>query len=253
MCRLLGIYGSVNPWQKILSDFQELSEKGKIPSIPNVLPGHKDGWGMACSKHDDSGMVLVGKYLGSAREAPEYKEKVQSFQSQPHTFLCHLRKASPSIPISLPNSHPFLFAGWAFVHNGTVYKAEKLEKASIFQMTSDNSDSEFLFHYLLTHILKEESIEHRIERLIESLLKFDLKFSSLNSMLSNGSEMFVIRYAAEHHDYFTLFYNETGSGVIVSSEPIGVQEAREESWTEMPNRSVLSIFSDPPKVKLTKF
>ncbi|PWI47292.1 hypothetical protein CEE45_12415 [Candidatus Heimdallarchaeota archaeon B3_Heim] len=253
MCRLLGIYGPVKSWREILSDFQELSEKGKIPNIPNVLPGHKDGWGMACSKHDGSGMDLVGKYLGSAREAPEYREKVHNFQSQPHTFLCHLRKASPSIPISLPNCHPFLSAGWAFIHNGTVYKAENLENASRFQMTSDNSDSEFLFHYLLRHILEEESIEHRIERLIESLLKMNLKFSSLNSILSNGSEMYVIRYAAEHHDYFTLFYNETGSGVIVSSELIGVQEVREGIWTEMQNRSVLSISSDSPKAKLTRF
>ena len=250
MCRLLGIYGSVESWLIILSDFQELSEKGKIPRIPNVLPGHKDGWGMACSKYDGSGMVIVGKYLGAAREAPEYKEKVQSFQIQPHTFLCHLRKASPSIPISLPNCHPFLSAGWAFIHNGTVYTAENLEKASMFQMSSNNSD---LFQYLLRYILEEERIEHRIERLIESLLKINLKFSSLNSMISNGSEMYVIRYAAEHHDYFTLFYNETGSGVIVCSEPISVQEVREENWAEMPNRSVLSISSDPPKVKLTRF
>ncbi|MCK5346892.1 MAG: class II glutamine amidotransferase, partial [Candidatus Heimdallarchaeota archaeon] len=192
-------------------------------------------------------------YLGAAREAPEYKEKVQSFQIQPHTFLCHLRKASPSIPISLPNCHPFLSAGWAFIHNGTVYTTENLEKASMFQMSSDNSDSEFLFHYLLRYILEEERIEHRIERLIGSLLKINLKFSSLNSMISNGSEMYVIRYAADHRDYFTLFYNETGSGVIVSSEPIGAQEVREENWAEMPNRSVLSISSDPLEVKLTRF
>ncbi|MHA2329788.1 MAG: class II glutamine amidotransferase [Candidatus Hodarchaeales archaeon] len=253
MCRLLGIYGTLENWQDFLFEFQELSIKGKLPRIPNLVPGHLDGWGMASSKSDGSGMNLLGKYIGSALETPKYEEKVRSFDYQPQVFLCHLRKASPRIPISTPNSHPFLASDWAFIHNGTVYDAENLKQSFKFQITSDNSDSELLFHYLLAPLLKEESAESRTDRLIESLSQVNIEYSSLNFVLSNGSEIFAVRCAAKHNDYFSLFYYETGSGIVVCSEKISLEGISEEKWTEMPNRSVLAISGSPPKAKLTKF
>ncbi|MHA1976869.1 MAG: class II glutamine amidotransferase [Candidatus Hodarchaeales archaeon] len=253
MCRLLGIYGERTNWREILFKFQELSEKGKIPRLPNIEPGHLDGWGMATSKPNGSGMDLIGKYLGNALEAPEYKEKVHSFENQPRVFLCHLRKASPEIPVTIPNSHPFIWSNWAFIHNGTVYDAANLKQSSRFQITSDNSDSEFLFHYLLATMLVEDNIESRTENLIQSLLQIKVQYSSLNFVLSNGFEMYAVRCAAKHQDYFSLFYQESGSGVIICSEKMGLDKERNEIWTEMPNQSVLYISGSPPKLKLIRF
>ena len=253
MCRLLGINGSNKNWQQILFEFQVLSEKGKIPNLPNLEPGHLDGSGMASSKSDGSGMKLIGKYLGNALEAPEYEEKVHSFESQPRNFLCHLRKASPAIPITLPNSHPFIASNWAFIHNGTVYNAENLKQEYKFQATSDDSDSEFLFHYLLAPLLEEDNVESRTNRLIESLKQVEVQYSALNCILSNGSEMYAVRCAAKHQDYFSLFYQVSDLEVIICSEKIGSEKDNKEIWTEMPNQSVLSISGSPPNTKLTSF
>ena len=250
MCRLLGIYGKINIWQKILIEFQEQAKTGKLPSIPNLLPGHKDGWGMACSNTDNSGMVLIGKYEGSAIESPHYKEHVNSYLIQPKIFICHLRRASPAIQLSLPNCHPFLCKNWAFIHNGTVYDASKLVHDPELEQTSDDSDSEYLFHYLLTGVLSKNTI---IENLIQSLTNISVDFSSVNSILSNGKEFFAIRYCKKHKDYYTLFYCETDFGIIISSEPMLLPELQESKWQEMPNRSLLWVSDDPPKVSLTVF
>ena len=77
MCRLIGLFGQIPFWQEVLLSFQELAESGQIPPIPNIPPGHKDGWGMACSSINPSEMNLVGKYQGSAIESPYYKKHIQ--------------------------------------------------------------------------------------------------------------------------------------------------------------------------------
>ncbi|MHA2154075.1 MAG: class II glutamine amidotransferase [Candidatus Hodarchaeales archaeon] len=253
MCRLLGIYGSVSLWKDFLFKFQELSEKGKVPPVPGVSPGHKDGWGMASSRYNSSGMELVGKYMGEALGAPEFGKRIHSFEHQPRVFLCHLRKASTGISTSLPNNHPFLSLDWAFIHNGTVYNAESLNPNSELQTTSENSDSEHLFHYLLSSLIEGSDIEARTMNLIDSLSQVSVEYTSLNCVLTNGAEMYTIRSVSRHHDYYTMFYYETGSGIVVCSENIDVKGISGEGWTEMPNQSVLAVSKNPPKVKLTKF
>ena len=50
MCRLLGVYGKVDYMTDLLMAFRELADHGRIPPVEGLLPGHKDGWGMARSK-----------------------------------------------------------------------------------------------------------------------------------------------------------------------------------------------------------
>jgi predicted glutamine amidotransferase len=59
MCRLLGIYGKVNFWQKIVFEFEKSSEFGNIPP-PADEPGHKDGWGVAKSNNRKTATSKVG-------------------------------------------------------------------------------------------------------------------------------------------------------------------------------------------------
>ncbi len=253
MCRLLGILGSVECWKEILHEFQELSEKGKILRLPNILPGHLDGWGVAALKSDNSGMELTGKFLGNAMTAPEYDSIVHSFAFQPRVLLYHLRKASPKIRVSLPNSQPFLSSSWAFIHNGTVYNAENLTQSKQYQITSDNSDSEFFFHYLLTDLIEEKNTDSKVRKLIKNLTRIDVQYSALNSIMSNGQELYAVRCAAEHQDYYSLFYYKSKLGVTICSEKLDLGGIKDSSWSEIPNHSILSIIGTPPQIKLTGF
>ena len=128
MCRLFGIYGKVDFWKDIVFEFRKQAEIGKIPPIEDLTPGHKDGWGMAGSNDQKTAMVEIIRQLGSAYESKKFREVVYSIRNPSHIFLCHLRKASPNIPTSLANVHPFITDGWAFIHNGTIYQAESLRR-----------------------------------------------------------------------------------------------------------------------------
>ena len=253
MCRLIGLFGKIKFWQTLLLKFQELADTGQIPPIPHIPPGHKDGWGMACSTTNQPEMYLIGKYQGSAMDSPYYKKHIMSYSKQPNIFLCHLRKASPGIQLSISNSQPFIYKKWAFIHNGTVYDANKLDYNHEMVKTSDNSDSEYLFHYLLTRIFSMGTSSNVKESLIAAISNLDGKFSSVNNILSDGKELHAIRYSKEHEDYYSLFYCKLELGVIISSEPIQLNELRDKKWYEMPNRSILSVRDDPPTAELTTF
>jgi predicted glutamine amidotransferase len=253
MCRLLSTYGKPESWSKIILEFQKQANTGQIPPISGIEPGHKDGWGMAMSNINNSGMEIVGKYLGSAMEADEYKKHVDSYSIPPRIFMCHLRKASSGIQISLSNSHPFQYGEWVFSHNGTVYESNKLISNSKLKITSDDSDSEQYFHFLLSSMLNEESKQEFPEKIIDALLNINVPFTSLNSMFSNGSELFAIRYCSKHEDYYSLSYYETTDGIVISSEPVNIPELNDNNWKEMPNRSMIRVSGDPLKKEIFLF
>ncbi|MHA1941211.1 MAG: class II glutamine amidotransferase [Candidatus Hodarchaeales archaeon] len=253
MCRLLGIYGKVEIWKNLLREFQKQAETGIILPIKNLEPGHKDGWGFACSRNDQDGMKLVGKHVGNAYNNPVYSKYINEFTSQPQILLGHLRKASPGIKISLRNCHPFITNQWAFIHNGTIYNAETLKYNEKYPFTSNNSDSEFYFHYLLTNLEKNNSNFPPIKSLINSLINLEIGFTSLNCILTNGNSFYVVRFSKKYHSSYTLFCYQDDYGVAFSSEPLITDFLSKKSWIEIQNRSVVEVQEETLEVKIYSF
>ena len=253
MCRLLSTYGNPENWKQILYEFQKQANTGNIPPVEGLEPGHKDGWGMAKSNIGKSSMEVIGKFLGSAIDAEEYGNIIKSIDTPPSIFMFHLRKASPGIQISLSNAHPFQQKKWIFSHNGTIYNANELLDTQKYKMTSDESDSEYYFHYLLNEIEKEGSESSLADKLVKALKKITVQFTSLNCMLTNGSELYAVRYCSKHEEYYSLVYYETPEGIVISSEPIRVQGYDYESWKELPNRSIIRISGNPYEKKVYRF
>jgi len=248
MCRLLGVYGEINFWKEIVLKFQNQAENGKVP--PNFPPGHKDGWGITSSNPDKTAMIPIDRQLGSANQSPVYKEKVLSFETQPHIVLGHLRKASPQISISLSNVHPFFSEEWSFIHNGTVYNAEALPKDSSLLFTSDNSDSEIYFHYLITHLKKRDKSTKSLDVIVSALESISVTYTSLNCILGNGEELFVVRWCDQLPEYYTLYYYELEEGIIIASEPIQSDYLDFGHWKEFHNKSVARIYGSPPNIEI---
>jgi predicted glutamine amidotransferase len=249
MCRLLGIYGQVDFWQEIVMKFRQLADTGKIPPEENLKPGHQDGWGMAMSNQNKTAMIPLIRQLGSASASLCYSDVVTSMAIQPDVFLCHLRKASAGIPITLSNAHPFFCNQWAFIHNGSVYRAESLPRAPFFRITSNGSDSEHFFHYLLTKMADEENKKSQLEKIAETILNLDLDYTALNSMLSDGQELFVIRSYQKYEDYYSLYYYKIPYGVIVCSEIIESGHLNPNQWQLLRNDSFLRIHGHPPVIE----
>ncbi len=250
MCRLLGIYGAADVWQEITMQFRYLAQTGKIPPEKNLEPGHKAGWGMAVSNRKKTAMLPLVRQLGCALDASCYPEALSSTDGIPHIFLCHLRKASTGIPVTLSNTHPFFHNGWAFTHNGTIYGAEALPRSPQLILTGDDSDSEYLFHYLLSQIDRDRHTPRDVhEILAEAVCGLTLGYTAVNSMLSNGRELYVIRSFKQYEDYYNLYWYRLATTVIICSEPLEFPHLDPTQWKPMAADSILKISGSPPVVE----
>jgi len=248
MCRLLGIYGQVPFWQEIVLGFRRQAEFGNIPPAESMEPGHKDGWGMARSSKDKTAMVPIIRRLGSALESERYRQAVTSMDEMPGIFMGHLRKASDDIPVTQANAHPFFHSGWAFIHNGTVYGAESLPRDASLIPTSDESDSEYLFHYLLTAIMTNPLNTKICQTLAMAVSALKADYTAVNSMLSYGEDLYVISGYRTWEDYYTLHCYSLPTGVIISSEPIESSRLDPAAWKRLANNSLLRIHGSPPRI-----
>ncbi|MGD8258649.1 MAG: class II glutamine amidotransferase [Desulfobacterales bacterium] len=249
MCRLLGIYGHVDFWKELSMGFRQLADTGRIPPEKYQTPGHKDGWGITMSNSEKSAMTAVMRQLGSANDSSCYREAFESIETQPHVVMCHLRKASDNIPITLANTHPFCWREWALIHNGTVFNAEFLPRDPSLPITSDRSDTEYLFYYLMTQISDKNTGKNRLEIITNAVRAINVDFTSTNCLLSNGNELFVIRNYRKWDDYYSLYYYALPAGVIVCSEPLPSQYLSPERWQLLDNNIVAKIYGIPPKIE----
>jgi len=249
MCRLLGIYGKIDFWQEIVMEFRNQAENGKIPPVEGTAPGHKHGWGMAGSNGDKTAMAPVARQLGSALESSLYKESVDLWQGMPDIFLGHLRKASGNVPVTPANVHPFFHDGWAFIHNGTVYNAESLPRHPSLTLTSDESDTEHLFHYLLSALMAGSEKQTTGQTLAGAAASMKTDYTSINSMLSDGEDLYVIREYRRWEEYYTLFCYSLPAGFIICSERIDSDHLDPARWVLLANNSLFRIHGSPPKME----
>jgi predicted glutamine amidotransferase len=104
-----------------------------------------------------------------------------------------LRRASDHIAITLSNTHPFVYKGWAFIRNGTVYRAESLLRDPALLSTSDDSDTEHLFHYLLTKIFETSRDQSANAVIVDAISPLTVDYTSLNFLLSDGRDLYVAK------------------------------------------------------------
>jgi predicted glutamine amidotransferase len=249
MCRLLGIYGKVDFWPEIVNAFRELAQTGRVPPVKDILPGHKDGWGMAKSNQDQTAMVPIAKQMGSAADSNLFTESVDTLLPT-RILMCHLRKASSSVVVTLANVHPFYSGRWAFMHNGFISSAEKLPGDNSLSPTSEGSDSEYFFHHLLTLVSQRPGQQGEAETIYNACRYLPEDFTSLNNLMSDGRQLFCARWHATHENYYTLYTYRLADAAIICSEPLVSDSLQPENWEELPNRTVLRIHGSPPEIEL---
>jgi predicted glutamine amidotransferase len=193
-------------------------------------------------------MVPIIRRLGSASHSEKYRQIVTSMDEAPGIFLGHLRKASDDIPVTLANAHPFFHDGWAFIHNGTVYDAKSLPRNASLTFTSDESDTEYLFHYLLTAVMARPADKKIGETLAQAIFSLTADYTAVNSMLSNGRELYVVSGCTKWEDYYTLHQYCLPAGVIISSQPIESSRLDPAGWKRLANYLLLRIHGSPPRI-----
>ncbi|UCD79302.1 MAG: class II glutamine amidotransferase [Desulfobacterales bacterium] len=248
MCRLLAIYGKVRFWKEIALEFQKLAESGLIPPVVDE-PGHRDGWGMAGASDDQTTMFEIARRAEAADLSLAFRQTLESLDKQPPVFLIHLRKASPGVPVTIDNVHPFFNSGWAFCHNGTVHDPETLPRNRDFKLTSRGSDSEYLFHFLLTILSNRQANQNLLETVSKNISALKTRYTALNCILSNGRELFVIRHFNQFAAYYGLYFYRLPKGMVICSEVLNNAELDRDKWQEIPNRSILRISGQVPNIQ----
>ena len=237
-------------WRSIALEFSKLAEFGMVPPVATD-PGHKDGWGIARSNDEQTSMLTVARQLGSAHDSSEYQNTICTLDSPPRILLGHIRKASPGIPVTIGNVHPFIKGQWAFIHNGTIYDPEALPRDPSFEFSSDGSDSEYLFGFLLSVISKAKEDGSFLKAMAAALSSLKIQYSSINCILSNGSELIAIRDYQKFGDYLTLYYCPMPEGVVICSEPLKLPELSQDQWKLLPNNSILRVSGSPPRIEFS--
>ena len=198
---------------------------------------------------EQTGMTPAIRQLGAAHQASRYPDAINATTATHGILLCHLRKASDIIPITLSNAHPFIHNGWAIIHNGTVFNAESLPRDPGYKTTSDGSDSEHFFHYLLTKIDHTPPGQTMARTLAKAVAAINTDYSALNCLLSNGRELYAIRQIRQWDDYYTLYTYTLPGAIVISSQPVELPQLKPDNWKLLPNNLLLRIYDAPLKIE----
>lgn len=189
-------------------------------------------------------------------------------------FVGHVRASTVGDVTSL-NCHPFSHQSYLFAHNGTIRNFKSLKRTMIntlsdafFNAIKGQTDSEHFFALMMDslhnkqtgHFLDDSkaAFKEATDKLRTMQTAIDKKtYSRLNTVLTNGQELFATRYVSPHiketlslyyttgtcvkHENRRLMHREDGANVtaiIIASEPL---TDFAQSWKEIPINHMLTV------------
>ena len=205
----------------------------------NLSKVHHDSWGIALV---DQGEAQLTKKAETAANSNDFSKTLAS--SAATGGLLHFRWASPGLPVTDMNAHPFTYQDISFIHNGALspYDAVKsLVSPKYAALQKGDTDSEQFFLYLLTEI-DQLGFVNGVKKAI-STIKSDFKYSSINSMIMNSDYLIV---TSEHDPankpdwadeiYYELRYRLDENGIAVASS--GWDQS---GWNLLQNHQMLIV------------
>lgn len=232
MCRLLAFSAKTETTipafiGKEFSQFLDLSEV------------HHDSWGIALDSGDQTQLV---KKPQTAKQSEEFSNTIDSASGV--GGLLHFRWASPGLPVTQQNAHPFNYQDISFIHNGALSPYESLRDSvseKFIALRTGDTDSELFFLYLLSEIDKAGfvgGVRNAIKQIKEGF-----KYSSINSMILNREYLIVV---SEHDPlnkpdwadavYYELRYRLDENGIAVASSGWN-----QEGWKLLGNHQMLIV------------
>lgn len=223
MCELFGVSSRDNEY------FSEYIKK--FYSHSNE---HPDGWGLAIL---DGNEAMIEKEPVQASKSRYLKERL----SQPvygKNIFAHIRYATIG-NVEYCNCHPYTRKDqngrrWTFIHNGTIFEYNPLNK--FFKIQDGDTDSERILLYIVEQVNLREK---EFGRTLNAEERFEL-LDSIVIELSVGNKLNFLLYDAEniyvHTNYKkSLFYLEQGKRIIFSTRPLS-----EEEWLPVPFATLLA-------------
>ena len=251
MCRLFGLYANKPvdvsfSFYKARKSFEKQSES------------NRQGWGIAWFDGVKWSIYKEPQPLYASRLA-----KGLAKQALGKIIIAHVRLATHGM-LTRENTHPWLYKGWVFAHNGTI-DAEGLSNLlrEEYRDFEGETDSERFFHLIIQEVEELGDPIDGIKSAVRKVEEENIYFSSLNFIASDGERLYALRYAAESENYYTLYYTKRPGepplrmlsketkqlievklargerAVLIASEPM-----TEEEWKLIENRHLVVVDAD---------
>jgi glutamine amidotransferase len=161
-------------------------------------------------------------------------------------FFAHVR-ASTGTSTTRANCHPFAHGRHLFMHNGQIggygrikRRLEALIPDELYDARLGTTDSEAIFLVALSHGLAEEPVRAmaRTLKMVQALMteagiEEPLRFTAA---FADGDSLLAFRWACDGQPP-TLYYRETGTNLLIVSEPI---DDPAQGWREVPKGCALT-------------
>lgn len=251
VCRLLG-YVASEP-----VPVAHLLGPDEFEGFTALTAVHGDGWGMAWRDGEDRSLRCETSTL-SALDDPTYARLAEERLGA--AGMVHLRWATPGLPVSRDNTHPFVQDGYAFAHNGHIFPVQDLEdllEPAVTAALVGTTDSERYFRFVLQCITACGDDERGL-RLALDVLIHAFPDASLNALLLTPTHMFAVHvnsraatplrglrglFASDAdiphrhlNEYFAMDFRLTPDAVVVVSSGIDPQ-----GWTPVPEHTAASV------------
>ena len=252
MCRLFGLYANT----PVDVEFSFYHAENSMIRLSHY---NSSGWGIAWFNGVKWDLVKEPIALYESERARSTVRRVRGL-----IIISHVRLATEG-GRTLGNTHPWLYKGYVFAHNGTVDRSGLLRLVGKdYRGFEGETDSEVLFHLIVQEALDAGGFLEGVRRALEKINGEGVRYSSLNFLASDGHQLYALRYADHSLDYYTLYYLERPQGplslnklskstlqliraklahgekaVLVASEPL-----TEENWLEIPNKHMLVVGRD---------
>jgi predicted glutamine amidotransferase len=245
VCRLLGYCSRAH------SPLADLIGDDGLRDFTALSALHSDGWGMAW--YDDAA-ADIRKSLGRADREPEFARLAH--QPLGDLGLVHLRWATPGLPVSDRNTHPFRYGPYTLAHNGAIHPQARLGEMlppEWARQLGGTTDSEKYFLQLMWRL--DERDGDMVAAIADTAADIDRRFepNSLNAILLSPEKLYAISWyhpakvpaeqlrlrgygdrPDEVAAYFHLAYRATADAVVVASSGWPMP-----GWTPLPRGHVL--------------
>ena len=215
-------------------------------------PLNGDGFGVAWYPPDKGEAPAVFKSVSPAWNDQNLLSLSRVIHS--HCILAHVRAASPGLPVTQLNCHPFAWEQFTFMHNGSIREFQTVKRQlrhelsdssyAWLQGTTDSETIFALFADIYSALKGESSTEKMATAVLATIESIEVLLKSaghtagcdLNLAVSDGRSAVVSRYSTKGATPNSLYVNtghrytcEAGSTklfpceeptVLVASEPL---------------------------------
>lgn len=162
-------------------------------------------------------------------------------------FFAHVR-ASTGTSTARSNCHPFGYKNWLFMHNGQIglyeqvrWQIDRWIPEDLYNLRRGNTDSEAMFLLMVANGLDKDpvqavttTLQQILSLMQEKGINEPLRFTS---MLSNGQDMWAIRFSSD--DYApSLYYKQFGEHVVIGSEPLDLSG---DGWQQVQSGQMVKV------------